>query len=48
MTHTKRWELPAIEAIAAQMAAVAAKHPDDDLAGLFRGTTDGYGAPRRG
>jgi 3-hydroxyisobutyrate dehydrogenase len=31
-------EIPVIEAIAAQMTAVAAKHPDDDLAVLFRGT----------
>jgi 3-hydroxyisobutyrate dehydrogenase len=31
-------EIPAIEAIAAQMAAVAAEHPDEDLAVLFRGT----------
>lgn len=30
-------EIPMIEAIAAQMAAVAATHPDDDLAVLFRG-----------
>jgi 3-hydroxyisobutyrate dehydrogenase len=34
-------EIPAIEAIAEQMAAVAASHPDDDLAVLFRGTTAG-------
>jgi 3-hydroxyisobutyrate dehydrogenase len=33
-------EIPAIEAIAAQMAAVAADHPDDDLAVLFLGTGD--------
>lgn len=32
-------EIPVIEAIAAQMAAVAAEHPDDDLAVLFRGTS---------
>jgi 3-hydroxyisobutyrate dehydrogenase len=31
-------EIPVIEAIAAQMAAVAAAHPDEDLAALFRGT----------
>ena len=31
-------EIPMIEAIAAQMTAVAAAHPDDDLAVLFRGT----------
>lgn len=31
-------EIPVIEAIAAQMTAVAAEHPDDDLAVLFRGT----------
>jgi 3-hydroxyisobutyrate dehydrogenase len=31
-------EIPVIEAIAAQMTAVAAAHPDDDLAVLFRGT----------
>jgi 3-hydroxyisobutyrate dehydrogenase len=31
-------EIPVIEAIAAQMAAVAAAHPDEDLAVLFRGT----------
>jgi 3-hydroxyisobutyrate dehydrogenase len=31
-------EIPAIEAIAAQMSAVAEAHPDDDLAVLFRGT----------
>lgn len=34
-------EIPVIEATAAQMAAVAALHPDDDLAALFRGTPDG-------
>jgi 3-hydroxyisobutyrate dehydrogenase len=33
-------EIPVIEAIAAQMEAVAAEHPDDDLAALFRGTAD--------
>jgi 3-hydroxyisobutyrate dehydrogenase len=32
-------EIPAIEAIAAQMAAVAAEHPDEDLAAVFRGTS---------
>jgi 3-hydroxyisobutyrate dehydrogenase len=32
-------EIPAIEAIAAQMTAVAEEHPDEDLAVLFRGTT---------
>jgi 3-hydroxyisobutyrate dehydrogenase len=32
-------EIPMIEAIAAQMTAVAAEHPDDDLAVLFRGTS---------
>jgi 3-hydroxyisobutyrate dehydrogenase len=31
-------EIPAIEAIAAQMSAVAEAHPDEDLAVLFRGT----------
>ena len=31
-------EIPMIEAIAAQMGAVAAAHPDEDLAVLFRGT----------
>jgi 3-hydroxyisobutyrate dehydrogenase len=31
-------EIPVIEAIAAQMTVVAASHPDDDLAALFRGT----------
>jgi hypothetical protein len=30
-------EIPALEAIAEQMAAVAAAHPDEDLAALFRG-----------
>jgi 3-hydroxyisobutyrate dehydrogenase len=30
-------EIPAIEAIAAQMQAVAEVHPDDDIAALFRG-----------
>lgn len=34
-------EIPVIEAIAAQMTAVAAEHPDDDLAVLFRGTAEG-------
>jgi 3-hydroxyisobutyrate dehydrogenase len=34
-------EIPVIEAIAAQMTAVAAEHPDDDLAVLFRGTSAG-------
>jgi 3-hydroxyisobutyrate dehydrogenase len=34
-------EIPVIEAIAAQMDAVAAKHPDEDLAALYRGTRDG-------
>ncbi len=34
-------EIPMIEAIAAQMAAVAAVHPDDDLAVLFRGSAGG-------
>lgn len=34
-------EIPVIEAIAAQMTAVAAEHPDDDLAVLFRGTSPG-------
>lgn len=33
-------EIPVIEAIAAQMTAVAAEHPDDDLAILIRGTSD--------
>jgi 3-hydroxyisobutyrate dehydrogenase len=33
-------EIPAIEAIAAQMDAVAALHPDEDLAALYRGTAD--------
>ena len=32
-------EIPVMEAIAAQMEAVAAEHPDDDLAVLFRGTS---------
>ena len=32
-------KIPAIEAIATQMAAVAAMHPDDDLGALFRGTS---------
>jgi 3-hydroxyisobutyrate dehydrogenase len=32
-------EIPVIEAIAAQMTAVAAEHPDEDLAVLFRGTS---------
>jgi 3-hydroxyisobutyrate dehydrogenase len=31
-------EIPVTRAIAAQMTAVAAEHPDDDLAVLFRGT----------
>ncbi|HEY0278920.1 MAG TPA: NAD(P)-dependent oxidoreductase [Solirubrobacterales bacterium] len=31
-------EIPVVEAIAAQMEAVAAEHPDDDIAVLFRGT----------
>jgi 3-hydroxyisobutyrate dehydrogenase len=31
-------EIPVIEAIAAQMTAVAEEHPDEDLAVLFRGT----------
>jgi 3-hydroxyisobutyrate dehydrogenase len=34
-------EIPVIEAIAAQMTAVAAEYPDDDLAVLFRGTSGG-------
>lgn len=34
-------EIPVIEAIAAQMEAVAAKYPDDDIAVLFRGTEGG-------
>jgi len=34
-------EIPVIEAIAAQMEAVAAEHPDEDVAALFRGTKDG-------
>jgi 3-hydroxyisobutyrate dehydrogenase len=33
-------EIPALETIAAQMAAVAAVHPDDDLAALFLGIAD--------
>jgi 3-hydroxyisobutyrate dehydrogenase len=33
-------EIPVIEAIAAQMEAVAAKHPDEDVAALFLGTRD--------
>jgi 3-hydroxyisobutyrate dehydrogenase len=33
-------EIPVIEAIAAQMTAVAAAHPDEDLAVLFRGSAD--------
>jgi 3-hydroxyisobutyrate dehydrogenase-like beta-hydroxyacid dehydrogenase len=33
-------EIPVLEAIAAQMEAVAAKHPDDDLAVLYRGAED--------
>jgi 3-hydroxyisobutyrate dehydrogenase len=33
-------EIPVIEAIAAQMEAVAAKHPDEDVAALFLGTED--------
>jgi 3-hydroxyisobutyrate dehydrogenase len=33
-------EIPVIEAIAAQMTAVAELHPDDDLAALFRGTRE--------
>jgi 3-hydroxyisobutyrate dehydrogenase len=33
-------EIPVIEAIAAQMEAVAAKHPDEDVAALYRGTRD--------
>jgi len=31
-------EIPVLEALAAQLAAVAAEYPDDDLAALFRGT----------
>jgi 3-hydroxyisobutyrate dehydrogenase len=38
-------EIPMIEAIAAQMTAVAAIHPDDDLAAVFRGT-NARGGPR--
>jgi len=33
-------EIPAIEAVAAQMEAVAAAHPDEDVAALFRGAPD--------
>jgi 3-hydroxyisobutyrate dehydrogenase len=33
-------EIPALEAIAAQMEAVAAGHPDEDVAALFRGAAD--------
>ncbi|MFT3863036.1 MAG: NAD(P)-dependent oxidoreductase [Solirubrobacterales bacterium] len=33
-------EIPVIEAIAAQMEAVAAAHPDEDVAALFRGAAD--------
>jgi 3-hydroxyisobutyrate dehydrogenase len=33
-------EIPVTRAIAAQMEAVAAEHPDDDLAALFLGTAD--------
>jgi 3-hydroxyisobutyrate dehydrogenase len=33
-------EIPVIEAIAAQMTAVAGEHPDEDIAVLFRGTSD--------
>lgn len=33
-------EIPAIEAIATQVEAVAAAHPDEDVAALFRGTRD--------
>jgi len=33
-------EIPVIEAIAAQMEAVAAKHPDEDVAALFLGARD--------
>ena len=33
-------EIPVIEAIAAQMEAVAAKHPDEDVAALFLGAED--------
>ncbi len=34
-------EIPMIEAIAEQMTAVAAEHPDEDLSVLFRGTGGG-------
>jgi 3-hydroxyisobutyrate dehydrogenase len=42
-------EIPALEAIAAQMAAVAAAHPDEDVAALILGAAgdpaaDGPGA----
>jgi 3-hydroxyisobutyrate dehydrogenase len=33
-------EIPVVEAIAAQMEAVAAKHPDEDIAALFLGARD--------
>jgi 3-hydroxyisobutyrate dehydrogenase len=33
-------EIPVTRAIAAQMEAVAALHPDEDIAALFRGTAD--------
>jgi 3-hydroxyisobutyrate dehydrogenase len=33
-------EIPVTRAIAAQMEAVAAAHPDEDVAALFRGTAD--------
>jgi 3-hydroxyisobutyrate dehydrogenase len=33
-------EIPVIEAIAAQMEAVAARHPDEDVAALFLGARD--------
>jgi 3-hydroxyisobutyrate dehydrogenase-like beta-hydroxyacid dehydrogenase len=33
-------EIPGIEAIAAQMEAVAAKHPDEDVAALFLGARE--------
>lgn len=33
-------EIPVIEAIADQMTAVVAAHPDEDLAALFRGSGD--------
>ena len=33
-------EIPVVEAIAAQMEAVAAKHPDEDVAALFLGAED--------